>query len=54
MDMHVDKHKIKLWSIPEVEKLLSEDNIEYKVKNGFDKTDNPSGVPVFVLKVLIN
>ena len=50
--MHVDKHTIKLWSIPEVEDILRCNNIPYVIKKGFFQTEEPSAVPIFVLEGL--
>ncbi len=50
LDMHVDKHVIKLWSIPEVKQMLSDNDIPFTIKFGFSKANNPSDVPIFVLE----
>ena len=54
MDMHVDKHKIKLWSIPEVEDFLSSKDIPYKIKFGYEEQDDLSEIPIFILEGLKN
>ena len=51
MDMHVDTHKIKLWSIPEVEDLLKSRKIDYTLQRGFTAKDI-SDIPVFILEGL--
>jgi len=52
MDMHVDKHRIKLWSISEVEQILSSQGIGYDLRFGFGKNDNHSEIPIFLVKGL--
>jgi SAM-dependent methyltransferase len=54
IDMHVDKHVIKLWSVPEVEGILRENNIPYVIKRGFSQTEESSSVPIFILEGLKN
>jgi hypothetical protein len=54
IDMHVDKHTIKLWGIPEVEDLLRSNNVPYVIKQGFSQTEEPSAVPIFILEGLKN
>ena len=54
IDMYVDKHIIKLWSVPEVEDILRENNIPYVIKRGFSQTEEPSSVPIFILEGLKN
>ena len=52
MDMHVDKHKIKLWGISEVEDILSSQEIPFKLKKGYSEIEDESGVPIFILEGL--
>ncbi|MFA5061506.1 MAG: class I SAM-dependent methyltransferase [Candidatus Pacearchaeota archaeon] len=52
MDMHVDKHKIKLWSISEVEDILSSQEIPFKLKKGYSEIEDESGIPIFILEGL--
>ena len=54
IDMYVDKHVIKLWSVQEVEDLLRENNLPYVIKHGFSKIEEPSSVPIFILEGLKN
>ncbi|MBU0930022.1 MAG: class I SAM-dependent methyltransferase [Nanoarchaeota archaeon] len=54
IDMHVDKHIIKLWGISEVEDILKHNNINYVIRRGFSEAEEPSGVPIFILGGLIN
>lgn len=54
IDMHVDKHTIKLWSISEVEDILRCSDVPYIIKKGFSETEEPSAVPIFILEGLIN
>ena len=52
MDMHVDKHKIKLWSISEVRDILSSQEIPFKLKKGYSEIEDENGVPIFILEGL--
>jgi len=52
MDMHVDKHKIKLWSVPEVEAMLTARGISHNVRIGYSGMGKENGVPIFVLEGL--
>jgi len=52
MDMHVDKHKIKLWSISEVSDILSSREIPFKLKKGYSEFEDERGVPIFILEGL--
>jgi len=52
MDMHVDKHKIKLWGIPEVEEILYSQEIQFKLKRGYSEVEDEDGVPIFILEGL--
>ncbi len=52
IDMHVDKHKIKLWNIPEVENILSSQGIPFKLKRGYSEVEDEKGVPIFILEGL--
>lgn len=54
MDMHVDKHKIKLWSLPKVKGILNNRGIPFKLKKGFSNEEEEYGVPIFVLEGLKN
>ena len=50
MDMHVDKHKIKLWSVSEVRDILSSQEIPFKLKRGYSEVEDENGVPIFILE----
>ncbi len=52
MDMHVDKHKIKLWGVTEMEDFLSSQSVPYEIKFGYGEQEDPSGVPIFILEGL--
>lgn len=54
IDMYVDKHTIKLWSIFEVEDILRCNNVPYIIKKGFSEIEEPSAVPIFILEGFIN
>lgn len=54
LDMHVDKHKIKLWSISEVSDILSSRAIPFELKRGFSGDNKDTGVPIFVLEGIKN
>lgn len=50
MDMHVDRHKIKLWKISEVEELLKFNGIPFSLRRGFSETGTLFDVPIFILE----
>lgn len=52
MDMHVDKHQIKLWSVSEVEAMLTTREISHNVIRGYSGKKEENGVPIFVLEGL--
>jgi SAM-dependent methyltransferase len=52
MDMHVDKHKIKLWSVSEVGNILSSQEIPFELKRGYSEVKDENGVPIFILEGL--
>jgi SAM-dependent methyltransferase len=52
MDMHVDKHKIKLWSISEVEGILSSQEIPFNLERGYSEVEDENGIPIFILEGL--
>lgn len=54
IDMHIDKHIIKLWSISEVEDILRCNNVPYVIKKGFSPNEEPSAIPIFILEGLKN
>jgi SAM-dependent methyltransferase len=54
IDMHVDKHIIKLWGISEIEDILKSNSIPYIIQKGFSQNEDPSGVPIFILEGLKN
>lgn len=52
MDMHIDKHTIKLWNITEIENILSSQGISFKLKRGYSGIEDENGVPIFILEGL--
>jgi len=52
MDMHVDKHKIKLWRVLEVESILATREVPYDVRRGYSGKREENGIPIFVLEGL--
>ena len=54
IDMHVDKHTIKLWSMTEVKDVLDSDNIPYIVRYDFKQRKKSLKVPIFILEGIKN
>ncbi len=50
IDMHIDKQKIRIWGISEIESLLREKNIFYKIKRGFKGKGNKNDIPLFLVE----
>ena len=50
LDMHVDKHRIRVWSVAEMEEILKSIGLPYRLERGFDRKGNKDDVPIFVLE----
>lgn len=49
MDMHVDSHTIRVWSVREMEEILRSQGFNYGIERGFDGNGGGNDIPLFVL-----
>lgn len=49
LDMFVDRQKIRIYSLPEVERILKDLSLDYKIVQGFSKPRKKEDIPLVVI-----